>query len=79
MMLGVASGITWFPEMSFALAMALSIPPVSKDTVGFSRCYPVGILWVTTITDVAERPGRGGGARGRPVSHGDAHAGCRGC
>jgi hypothetical protein len=63
MMLGAASGITWFPEISSALAVALSIPPVSKDTVGFSRCYPVGILWVTTITDVAERPGRGGGAR----------------
>jgi hypothetical protein len=79
MMLGAVNGITWFPEISFPLAMALSIPPVSKDTVGFSRCYPVGILWATTITDVAERPGRGGGARGRPVSHGDAHAGRRGC
>jgi hypothetical protein len=79
MMLGTASGIIWFPEISFALAMALSIPPVSKDTVEFCRRYPVGILWVTAITDVAERPGRGGGAWGRPASHGDAHAGRRGC
>jgi len=79
MMLGTASGIIWFPEISFALAMALSIPPVSKDTVEFSRRYLVGILWVTAITDVAERPGRGGGARGRPASRGDAHAGRRGC
>jgi hypothetical protein len=65
MMPGAASAITWFPEISFALAMALSNSPVSNGTLEFSRRYPAGILWVTTITDVTGRPGRGGGARGQ--------------